>query len=342
MLRLHCFAPVVLALLVTTSHAQLRGGVAGGALANVGNVSVRVVFPNERNAGPNLLVELMSGSSNNPIMRTYTNDIGEAHFINVTVGEYHIEVSGDGIKRTASDQFEVDARKIAQSQYVVVNKDEGAGGERPLSAHSPMVSASDLNVPDKARKEVDKANEAMAQHNWKKAQEHLDKAIVLAPKYVTAYNNLGILYDKQNDIPKEEEALSKAVELDGHFAPALVNYGKLSLRQKDPVKAEALLQKASVSDPGNPETLMLLAYAQYINRHFDTAISSALQSHSSGPDHPSFAHYIAARCYQQQNQTQQAIAQFEIFLKEEPKGPRADHVRENVAKLQKDQQASAQ
>ncbi len=343
MLRLGCFAPVVLTLLVTTSQAQIRGGPAGGgAIANVGNVNVRVVFPDERSAGPHLLVELMSGSSNNPIMRTYTDDIGQAHFIGVTVGEYHVEVKGEGIQTTSGEQFEVDARKMAQSQYIVVNRTENAGGAKPLSAHSPMVSAADLNVSDKARKEVDKANDAMAEHNWKKAQEHLEKAIALAPNYVTAYNNLGILYDKENDIPKEEEALSKAVELDGHFAPALVNYGKLSLRQKDPVKAEALLQKASVADPGNPETLMLLAYAEYINRHFDAAISSALQSHSSGADHPSFTHYIAARCYQQQNQMEQAIAQFQVFLKEEPKGPRADHVRDDVAKLQQGQQASAQ
>ncbi len=342
MSRLHYFAPVVLAVLVTAAQAQMRGSTAGSAIGNFGNVHVRVVFPDERNAGPHLLVQLMSGSSSNIIMTTYTNDIGEAQFLGVEIGEYHVEVSGEGIQQTVSDQFEVDSRKMTQSQYVVVNRVENTVVAKPLSGHSPMVSAADLNVPDKARKEVDKANDAMAEHNWKKAQEHLEKAVALAPQYVTAYNNLGVLYDKIDDIPKEEEALSKAVELDGHFAPALVNYGKLSLRQKDPVKAEALLQKASVSDPENPEILMLLAYAQYINRHFDAAISNALQAHSLGPDHASFVHYIAARSYQQENQTQQALAQFQIFLQEEPKGPRADRVREDVAKMQQGQQASAQ
>jgi len=342
MLRPRLFGPVVLLLLTSVvMQAQLRGGSAGGA-DNFGNVHVRVVFPDERNAGPNLLVHLLSGSSGNVVMTSYTNDIGETVLIGVAVGEYHLEVSGDGIQTSEGEQFEVDSRKSTQSQYIVVNKIESVSGSRPLSARSPMVSAADLTVPDKARKEVDKANEAMAQHNLKKAQEHLEKAIALAPQYVTAYNNLGVLYDKMNDIPKEEEALSKAVELDGHFAPSLVNYGKLSLRQKDPVKAEALLQKASVSDPGNPETLMLLAYAEYINRHFDPAISNAMQAHSSGPDHPSFVHYIAARSYQQENQTQHALEQFQVFLKEEPKGPRADHVREDIAKIQQGQQASAQ
>ena len=100
------------------------------------------------------------------------------------------------------------------------------------------MSASNLNVPPKARKELDKANEEMATHNWNKALEHLNKAVALAPQYVTAYNNLGVLYDKMNDIPHEEEALQKAVSLDGHFAPALLNYGKLCLRQKNPLEAK--------------------------------------------------------------------------------------------------------
>lgn len=340
MSRLSYFLPLLFSLLITTTHAQLRGGI-GNGLGNSGNVHVRVVFPDERHAGPNLVVRLMQGSSSNIIATTFTNDIGEAYFLNVELGEYHVEVSGDGIATTSSEQFEVDARKVTQAQYVTVNKSDDTG-PKPLSARSPMVSATDLNVPDKARKEVDKANQAMAVQDWKKALEHLQKALALAPSYVTAYNNLAVLYGRMNDIPKEEEALQKAVQLDGHFAPALVNYGKLSLRQKDPVKAEALLQKASVSAPGDPQTLMLLAYAEYMNRHFAAAIVSATQAHSAGADHPSFVHYIAARSYQQENQLQQALNQFEVFLNEEPKGPRAEHVRQDIAKIKQAQQASTQ
>ena len=55
--------------------------------------------------------------------------------------------------------------------------------------------------------------------------------------------------------------------------------------------------------------------------------SNALQAHSTGQEHSSFVHYIAARAYQQQNQQQRALAEFKDFLKEEPKGPRADQVR---------------
>jgi tetratricopeptide (TPR) repeat protein len=279
------------------------------------------------------MVRLMEGSTSTTLSTGYTNDVGEVQFNGVPIGNYHVAVSGDGIETTESGSFEVDNRKMTQSQWVTVRQLEDSG-PKPLSAHSAMISAADLNVPGKARKELDKANEEMAMQNWKKALEHLNKAIALAPQYATAYNNLGVLYAKMNDIPHEEEALKKAVSLDEHFAPALVNYGKLCMRQKNFPQAEELLQKASTAEPNNPGTLMLLADAEYMDRHFDAAIASALQAHSSGQDHPPFVHYIAARAYQQKNQQPEALAEFRMFLQEEPKGPRADYVRGDIARMQ--------
>lgn len=324
-------APVLASLLVPSVHAQLRGGL-GGASTGFGNVHVHVVLANDRNAGPFLLVRLMEGSSNAMVGTTYTNDIGQADFIGVAVGDYHVEVSGDGIQPTSSDTFEVDNRKVSQAQYVTVRQLEESG-PKPVSSHSTMISTNDMNVPPKARKELDKANEAMALQNYKKAKEHLDKSLALYPKYATAYNNLGVLYAKTNDLPNEEAALKQAVSLDDHFAPALLNYGKLCLRQKNFPQAEALLQNAVSVDPTSVESLFLLADAQYMNRHFEAAIVTARQTHSAH-EHPSFVHYIAARAHQQQNQQQEALLEFQAFLKEEPKGPRADHVRGDIAKIQ--------
>lgn len=330
------FAPILASLLITGAQAQLRGRSPG----SVGTVHIRVMLGNDRNAGPYLQVRLMDGGSGTMIGNTYTNDVGEASFVGVPVGNYHVEISGDGIETTESETFEVDSRKMSQSEWVAVRRLEDSG-PKPVSARS-TISASDMNVPGKARKELEKANEAMALRNWKKSQEHLNQAIALAPSWVTAYNNLGVLYAKMNDIPREEEAFKKAISLDGHFAPSLLNYGKLCLRQKNFSQAEEFLQKASTVEPDNPETLMLLADAAYMDHHFDLAITSAHQAHTAGHDHPTFVHYIAARAYQQKNQQAEALAEFKLFLQEEPKGPRADHVRGDIAKIPSATQVSAQ
>jgi len=300
----------------------------------VGNVHVRVVFENDNKAGGNLLVRLMDGSSSTPIATTWTNSNGSADFLGVRLGEYHAVVSGDGIETTESSLFEVDERKVTQAQYVSVRRVEDSG-PKPVDSKSPMVSAADLNVPPKARKELDKANEATLMQDYKKALEHLNKAVAIYPEYATAYNNLGVLYARMNDATHEQEALEKAVSLDGHFAIALVNLAKLSLREKDFPKAESLLDKAVGTNPNNAESLMLLADAEYMDRHYDAAINNARHAHAVSQEHPSFVHYIAARAYQNENRQQDALAEFQMFLKEEPNGPRADHVRGDIVKIQR-------
>jgi hypothetical protein len=43
--------------------------------------------------------------------------------------------------------------------------------------------------------------------------------------------------------------------------------------------------------------------------------------------HPAFVHYIAARAYDQENRREEAVAELQVFLKEEPTGVRADRAR---------------
>jgi tetratricopeptide (TPR) repeat protein len=324
-------APLFASLLICTAQAQLHIGGSGGA-ASAGNVHVRIILDNGRSAGPYLQVRLLAGGTAT-VGVTYTSDLGEATFTGIPVGSYYLEVSGEGIQETSTDSFMVDERKGSQYQWITVHRTEGSG-PKPVSAHASLVSATDMNVPNKARKEVDKANQEMAMQNWKKSLEHLNQAIALAPQWATAYNNLGVLYARMNDIPHEEEALQKAVSLDPKFAPALINYGKVCIRQKNFPQAEEMLQKAVSVEPNNPESLMLLADAAYMDRHFDAAITASRQAHASAQDHPSFVHYIAARAYQQENHPSEALAEFKVFLVEEPKGPRADHVRGDVAKIE--------
>ncbi len=321
-------------LLLTSAQAQLRGGVGG---SSIGSVHVRIVFDNDRAAGPNLFVRLMAGSSGTPVANTYTDSNGQADFRGVRVGDYHVIVSGDGIQTTESGLFEVDERKATQAQYITVRRIEDSGPQ-PVGSKSSMVSAAELNVSPKARKELDKANDAMAQHDWKKALEHLNKAIAIDPHYAAAYNNLGVLYSRMNDNAHEQEALEKAISLDDHFAAPSVNLAKLCLREKNFPKAETLLEKAVSVDPNNAESLMLLADAQYMDSHYDAAIASAREAHASSKNHPAFVHYIAARAYDKENQRAQALAELQIFLKEEPTGPRADYVRAAIRSQQQQPQ----
>ena len=188
-------APLFLTLLLTSAQAQRRGSIGGDSS---GSLHVHIVFDNDRAAGSNLLVSLMSGSTSTPVATTYTNSNGQADFNSVRVGDYHLAVSGDGIESTESGTFEVDSRKVTQAQFVTVHRTDGAA-LNPEGPKSSTVSAAEMNVPPKAQRELDKANEAMTEQNWKKAMERLNKAIAIYPGYAAAYNNLGVFYSRMND-----------------------------------------------------------------------------------------------------------------------------------------------
>jgi len=325
-------APVLLSVLIPHAHAQRGGNFGDSGGLKTGSLHVHVVYADNRRVGGNLLVVLMQGSSSTPVETTYTNDAGKADFWNVPQGDYHVVISGDGIQTTESELFEIDPRQVSQSQYITVRQTEAADAKTGGSK-AGSVSASDLNVPVKARKELDKANEAMARQDWKKAVELLNKAIALYPQYAGAYNNLGVVYSRLNDAVHEQQALEKAMSLDEHFAPACENLAKLYLRQKDFSHAETLLGKALSVDPNNGQDLTLLADTQYMERHYDAAIASARKAHELPNQHPSVVHYIAGKAYEQENRQAEALAEFQTFLQEEPKGPRADHVRNDIAKM---------
>jgi tetratricopeptide (TPR) repeat protein len=162
-----------------------------------------------------------------------TNVDCEVYFVNVATGSYHVVVSGSGIETSDSGRFDLDSPGRQDLDVRVRYVSQATG-----TAH-PLVAAVDLNVPASARKEFDKANQFVAQGNWQKAIDRLNKAIAIYPRYVEAYNNLGVVYGRLGSRAQNLEALQKAVSLDDHFAPAYLNLARIAVADRDLPQAEA-------------------------------------------------------------------------------------------------------
>jgi tetratricopeptide (TPR) repeat protein len=197
------------------------------------------------------------------------------------------------------------------------------------------VSAADLNIPESAKKEFDKASAQMAKKNWGKAIAGFNRALALYPDYAAAYNNLGVIYAKTGDRKTEREALQKAVALDDHLAVAYVNLGIMAIAERNFPEAENMLNKATSADPENTQTLVLLANAELLDKHYDQAISNCHKVHSMPHESQALIHYIAARALEHENRASEAVTEFQTFLKEEPSGPRAESVRGELTRLQR-------
>jgi tetratricopeptide (TPR) repeat protein len=323
----------ILNCIVVTADAQV--GRSGMDASQFGNVHVHVVYADNRSAGLQLRVRLMSGSGSTPVSENFTNDQGRTEFIGVPVGNYHVIVTGEGIEEADSGVFELDRRKTSQDLFITVHSTES--NAKGSATGSQSVAAVDLNVPDTARKEFEQANEDMGRQDWASAQQRLNRAISDYPQYAQAYNNLAAVYGHLNDPAHERESLEKAISLNDHFVPALVNLAKLCFQDKNAARAETLLENAGRAEPNNPATMTLLAQAQLLNKHFDAAIATAHSVHAMPHQNFALVHYIAARAFERENRLQDALAELQLFLTEEPKGARADHVREELAQIQRTQ-----
>jgi Flp pilus assembly protein TadD len=267
-----------------------------------------------------------------PIAESATNDQCEVEFFNVPEGSYHLNVNGQGFQAvdsgsiqmmsTGSTDFEV---RVQSTNVQHVSAADGNFG----TAASGFVSASDLGVPSRARKEFDRANELIGKEDLPQAIEKLNRAVSIYPNYAVAYNNLGVIYGRLGDSARERDALLQALKLNDHFALAYVNVGRMNIMSGDYSGAETALDKASAFDPTDPNALILLSWAQFNERHFDEAIATCRKAHALEKPH-AFVHRVAARSFEQLRQGPNAIAELEQFLKEEPPGPRADAARKEL------------
>jgi|CZKR01.1.fsa_nt_gi tetratricopeptide (TPR) repeat protein len=299
-----------------------------------GNLRVEVVFADGRRCNIAVHVQLMSSAGTSIAAESYTNDSGTTELYNLEPGTYHLVISGQGIETADSGVFEVDSRKLTQSINVTVRRLQEADDTTKNVPGSSTVAAADMNIPESAAREFNKAIDLMKRQEWQKAIERLNRAVGIYPQYAAAWNNLGAAYARLGDRSHEQEALEKAVSLNDHLAPAFVSLAKLAIADRNMGRAENLLDKANSADPANAQMLTLLANVELLQQHYDQAIAACRKVHSLPGGSHAVVHYIAAHALEHENHFSDAVTEFQTFLKEEPTGERAEAVRKQLSSLQ--------
>jgi protein O-GlcNAc transferase len=225
---------------------------------------------------------------------------------------------------------QLDQSNLNRIGITVINADS----PRENYAAGAMVSAADLSVPARARKEFDKANALLRKQDWSRAAKDLAKAVSIDPAFSGAYNNLAVAYANLGDIACERDSLQKAIELNDHFALAYVNLGRMDIATENYRAAQASLEKASSLDSTDATALTLLAYAQLMQDHFQQTIVASRKAHALDAPH-ALAHRFAARAFEQSGQFDSALTELTQSLKEEPSGPRADSARREIETVQR-------
>ena len=162
------------------------------------------------------------------------------------------------------------AQKILQQQNKKPNEKERE--HQKGLVQSGTVSALDLAAPDKAVNEFNQATSLLRGRHSQEAIGHLQKAIAVYPKFISAHNYLGLAYLDVDDAARAQSEFETAASLDQKFAGSFLNLGRLALSQNNFVSAGSHLEKAAALLPTDPGILTALAYAENGNHQYRQAI----------------------------------------------------------------------
>ncbi len=290
---------------------------------------VQVFYQGEQHpAGSWLTVQLMDGFGTLEGEQA-TDQEGMVRFRTIT-GIHRLRVIGPGIVEY-NGTIDIENVEVRRLEIVRVWRKPDAASVSPPGEGT--VPAARLKVPANARKEFQKGAQAMERKDWQAAKKRFETAITLYPDYDLAYNGLGVAAMGTADVEAARRAFEKAIGLNQNFSEAYRNLARILLTERKFAEAETVLAKSLEGGPPNTWALTNLANAELLMQKFDQAIVNARKVHTLPHEAFAYTHVIAARALEATHQPELALAEYQLYLKEDPNGPNAARAREAVARI---------
>ncbi|MGH9739733.1 MAG: hypothetical protein ACRD4X_14280 [Candidatus Acidiferrales bacterium] len=319
-----------LVLFALAAHAQISPNQGNETLCTL---QVDVESANKGLPESGARVEIFQGLAGvTPYQVSLTNSSGFAEFDNLLPGDYHAEVSGEGIETANSGDIHIENGRVFLTALVVVRASTENNSE--IAASTGTVSVRELEIPKGASEELARGDAEMEHKHWKKAADHFKKAVSIYPQFSSAYYDLSVAYYRMEQTDKQRDALKKALASDDRFVPALVSLAHIQFADHKLPNTRELLNKAISADPTNVDALALRVRVDFLQGHYQETIDDAEKVHSLPHQGYATVHYTAAAAYQRLNRIPEMVGQLKIYLKEDPTSPSANYVRQTIAALE--------
>ena len=253
-----------------------------------------------------------------------TDSSGRFRFGNIQRGYYRVIVNAPGFRPAQQD---ADLQVMFRAFLIFELTPES-------SQPTTLLDVIDARAPAEAREELTRGREALSRKSYQEGMDHLQKAITAYPDFYEAHLLLGTALMDAREWKKAESIFQRAIELKAGSAPAILSLGEVYWRQKRYDEAEkTLLDGLKLDDKSwhGHFTLARLYWDQENIAKAGPAIGRTLQLK---PDFAE-AHLLAGNILLKINQRERALAEYQEYLKLEPKGEFAPQARELVQKLGK-------
>jgi len=320
-----------LPLLAQESRAQ------SGTLS--GQITGQVRYVEGNRPAVNILVSC-DGSTQGNCGQVMTDQSGRFSFTGLAPTQFVITVRAPGYIEQKQN-VELLTSPSANLQFQL----KADGSSRPASSNAPIL---DSNVPVSAKKEFDDASALLA--SGKKADvetavPHLEKAVAIYPKFLEAQLRLGTTYMDLQRWDKAEQALKTALEIDPRAFNAYFALGEVYRRQKKFSEAQKNLQSGLAIETRSAQAHFTLARVYWDQAAglkdeaqwrppLEQAYQEVKQALELDPNLAA-AHLLKGNLYFKVRRAEDALKEFEEYLRLDPNGEFAAPTRELVEKIKK-------
>jgi Tfp pilus assembly protein PilF len=273
----------------------------------------------------NVLVRL-EGIGSGLFREQLTDRQGKFRFADLPRDQYRLTAHSPGFTDT---QQNVDL-KTAMSQLVLLQLAPEA-----VSRERPATGVVDAGTPAEAQRELERARAALEEGGrLKAALQHLERAVALHPGFLEAQLLLGTVYMDDGQWENAERALLRVLEISRATAPALFALGEIRLRQKLYDEAEKLLLEGLKLDERSWQAHLALGRVYWSRGEIGKAgphVGRTIQLNPTLAE----AHLLAGDILLRARKAEDALAEFEEYLRLAPDGQFSERTRLLVQKLRR-------
>jgi len=134
------------------------------------------------------------------------------------------------------------------------------------------ISVTSLMAPKAAKKALEKAREEEKKGKWDQAQQSLQKAVQIYPKYAVAWSELGQVQMRQNDPSSAKRSFEQSVAADSKYVNAYDGLAELAFEAKKwPEVLETTNKLLSLNPVNFPDAYLYNGVARYEQNELDAA-----------------------------------------------------------------------
>jgi tetratricopeptide (TPR) repeat protein len=195
------------------------------------------------------------------------------------------------------------------------------------------VSAAILSIPDHAMKEYQEAQKCLRRNESDRASAHLRRVVEIAPRFVSAWNQLGTIAYQTHRYSEAETNFRRGLDIDPAAFEPLVNLGGVLLNLGRPREAVTYNQRAVARRPNDALANSQLGLSYFGLNDLDPAEKYLKIAVQFDPAHFSHPQLPLAEIYLRRGDRPSALRVLRDFVERHPDSPQAAGVRQKVAEL---------